>query len=168
MKRLFFALWPEQNARQQCAALISQLNRTGKPVKEANLHVTALFLGRISAEQQAIITREAGKMPTPLITLNFDRLSFWKKPAVLCLTASQFDQSVSTLNENLARIAKQQGIPIENRLFKPHVTLVKKASSAIDFDFAPILWQSIGFCLVESCSGPDGVEYRIIQRWPAI
>jgi len=168
LKRLFFALWPEQNARQQCAALINKLNRTGKPVKEANLHVTVLFLGRISPEQQAVITGEAGKLPSPPITLSFDRLSFWKKPAVLCLTACQFDQSVSILNENLARIAEQQGIPIENRPFKPHVTLVKKANSAIDLDFAPILWRSNGFCLVESCSGSDGVEYRIIQRWPTI
>lgn len=167
MKRLFFALWPEQNIKQQCATLTGKLNLTGKPVSEANLHVTLLFLGSIYPEQQAELAREAGKLPAPLMTLTFDRLSFWKKPAVLCLTASQFDQSVSILNENLTRIAKQQGIAVEDRPFKPHVTLVKKVNSAIDLDFAPILWRSNGFCLVESCSGANGVAYRIIERWPA-
>jgi 2'-5' RNA ligase len=165
LKRLFFALWPEQNIRQQCATLTGKLNRTGKSVSEANLHVTLLFLGRISAEQQTVVTREAGKLPAPSMTLTFDRLSFWKKPAVLCLTASQFDQSVSILNENLTSIAKQQGIAVDDRPFTPHVTLVRKVDSAIDLDFAPIFWRSNGFCLVESCSGANGVEYRIIERW---
>lgn len=167
MKRLFFALWPEQNIKQQCAALTSKLNRAGKPVSEANLHVTLLFLGRVSPEQETALIWEAGKLTAPLMALTFDRLSFWKKPAVLCLTANQFDQNLSTLNERLTRIAKQQGIAVEDRPFKPHVTLVKQVNSKIDLDFAPVVWRSNGFCLVESCASAHGVEYRNIECWPA-
>ncbi|AMK77320.1 MULTISPECIES: RNA 2',3'-cyclic phosphodiesterase [Methylomonas] len=167
MKRLFFALWPEQHIRQQCEILTDKLNGYGKPVNPANLHVTLLFLGRISPEQQAVLTKEASQIPVSPITLTFDCLSFWKKPAVLCLTASQFDQNVSKLNEILATIAKQQGITVDDRPFTPHVTLLKKADSVIDIDFAPVLWRSDGFCLVESRSIANNIEYRIIERWPA-
>lgn len=166
MKRLFFALWPELHIRQQCTTLTGKLNGAGKPVTPANLHVTLLFLGRTSPEQQAAVTREASQIPASPTTLKFDRLSFWKKPAVLCLTASQFDQNLSKLNENLVNIAKQQGIAVEDRPFTPHVTLVKKAYSVIDIGFSPVIWHSDGFCLVESCSGANGIEYRIIERWP--
>jgi 2'-5' RNA ligase len=165
LKRLFFALWPEEIVRQRCASLSGKLNAPGILVSETNLHVTLLFLGRISAAQQALVTAEVGKLPVHSMSLTFDRLCFWKKPAVLCLTANQFDQNVSVLNESLTLIARQQGIAVENRPFKPHVTLVKRANSELELDFAPIVWRSNGLCLIESCLGSNGVEYRVIQRW---
>ena len=168
MKRLFFALWPEQTARQQCEAIIAKLNSTGKPVTAANLHVTLLFLGHLPSEQQAAITRDAARIPASLTSLTFDRLSFWKKPAVQCLTTDSVDQNIALLNENLAAIAKRHGIVIDDRPFTPHVTLMKKARSAIDIAFNPIIWHSDGFCLVESCPGTDGVNYRILKHWPSI
>lgn len=167
MKRLFFALWPEPAARRQCETIIARLSDQGRPVSAANLHVTLLFLGRIPPEQQAAITSDAARLPTSSTTLSFERLSFWKKPAVLCLTADYVDRRIVSLNENLTTIAKQYGIAIDERPFTPHVTLIKKVRSAIDIDFNPILWQSNGFCLVESRSGAEGVDYRIVKHWPS-
>lgn len=167
MKRLFFALWPEQTARQQCSAIIAKLKGAGKPVTATNLHVTLLFLGHITSEQQAAVTQDAARIPASLTSLTFDRLSFWRKPAVQCLTANSVDRNVTLLNENLTAIAKRHGIAVDDRPFTPHVTLMKKSRSPIDITFNPIIWQSKGFCLVESCPGIDVVNYRILKRWPA-
>lgn len=166
MKRLFFALWPEQTTRQSCITLISQLPNAGRPVSARNLHITLLFLGSVDSSQQALISQEAGKLPISPITITFDRLSFWKKPGVLCLTAGQTDRNITQLNNALTSIAKQHGILVDERPFTPHVTLMKKARTEADIAISPILWRAHGFCLAESISTAAGVEYRIIERWP--
>lgn len=167
MKRLFFALWPEQSTRQQCTNIIAKLGETGRPQTATNLHVTLLFLGSVDAKQQAALSLEAAKLDVRPMTLTFDQLSFWKKPAVLCLTTSQSNQNTLQLNRRLAAIARQHLLSIDERPFNPHVTLIKKARAPVAIAFEPIVWQSSDFCLAESCSVSGGVEYRILARWPS-
>ncbi|MGZ5000130.1 MAG: RNA 2',3'-cyclic phosphodiesterase [Methylomonas sp.] len=168
MKRLFFALWPDEKTRQQCGDIIQKLSGAGlRPVAAKNLHVTLVFLGNIDDEREAAVTAAAGALNVPSgMSVTFDRLSFWKKPAIYCLTGSRFDASVAELVEQLSAIAFQYGIQVDERPFRPHVTLARKARAAVDIDFKPIIWRADDFCLVQSCSTKDGVEYRVIRRWP--
>jgi 2'-5' RNA ligase len=71
------------------------------------------------------------------------------------------------LNQQLTAIAKQQQINIDERPFKPHVTLIKKVHQPIRIDFEPVFWRSDGFCLVESRSTDTGVDYEILEHWPS-
>ncbi len=167
MKRLFFALWPEQSTRQQCVNVITKFNCVGRPMALTNLHVTLLFLGRITSKQQASLVKEAVQLRTSPARLTFDHLSFWKKPAVLCLTTNRTDQHILQLNQQLTAIAKQHQINIDERPFKPHITLIKKVHQPIHIDFEPVFWRSDGFCLVESRSTDNGVDYEILEHWPS-
>lgn len=81
------------------------------------------------------------------------------------MLAEQVDPAVSSLVSQLSIAARQLGIELDERPYKPHVTLLRKAKSQVDIDFNPIHWQADSFCLMESCSTPTGVEYRVIERW---
>lgn len=165
MKRLFFALWPDQTTRQQCQEITQSLRGQGKPVVVSHLHATLVFLGSIDPARQLAITKAANTIDIQAMHLIFNRLSFWKKPAVVCLVAERVDPAVSSLVAQLSTSAGQLGIPIDGRTYKPHITLLRKARSDVNLDFNPIQWQADSFCLVESCSTQTGVEYRVIERW---
>lgn len=165
MKRLFFALWPDQATHQHCQQITQALRDHGKPVAAMNLHVTLVFLGQVDAAKQTAISKAADNIQFEAMNLRFNRLSYWKKPAVVCLCAEQTDPAVQQLVDQLANAARQNGLMIDDRPFKPHVTLLRKARSQPQHLFESIQWQADGFCLVESCSTPSGVEYRVIQRW---
>lgn len=166
-KRLFFALWPDSSTRQQCCAVLNSLGCHGKPVAAHNLHVTLVFLGSVDSQQQRAITQEAGKLNVAAMSLKFDRLSYWRKPAIGCLTTSlRVDAAIVSLVEQLTAIAERNGITVDKRPFKPHVTLLRKLKAPLQCEFAAIPWHGYEFCLVESCASSHGVLYQVIERWP--
>lgn len=165
MKRLFFALWPDQSIRRQCQQLSENLGGFGKSVAANNLHVTLVFLGSVDDEQQRAMMCQAKQLEIKPFCIYFNRISYWKKPAVLCLRSGKPDAVLLNLVDKLVVIAKQNRIAVDERSYIPHVTLLRKAKVLPQVDFEPIIWQASSFCLVESCSTPTGVEYRIIERW---
>lgn len=166
MKRLFFALWPDAGIRRQCRHIMRQIAGPGiRPVNANNLHATLLFLGGVDAQRQAAIDLAADSLPIPNMELAFDRLSFWKKPAILCLTSTNGDPGATALAAQMAEIAVQNGVEIDQRPFQAHITLIRKAPGPVEIGFEPIVWRANAFCLVESCSHPGGVRYQVIQRW---
>lgn len=166
MKRLFFALWPNFETRIQTDS-VSQLifSKELKKVKADNLHVTLVFLGNIDAELEIIIRQSMKNISVQPFTLYFDQLDFWRSPRVLCLTTLQYDQQLSILVERLKKELKTCGVTVEDRLYKPHITLARKARRVIERDVQPIEWLAQSFCLVESISTLDGVHYQVLQRW---
>jgi RNA 2',3'-cyclic 3'-phosphodiesterase len=168
MKRLFFALWPDEATRQQCVKIGNAvLTEKAQPVQAPNIHVTLLFLGNIDSDKEEGIKQELATIPVPRLTLRFDNLSFWKKPGILCLTATDPSPEIETLVEVLSRLSRKLDIPIDERPFNPHVTLVKKVKTQTPLEFDPIIWHSSSICLVESCRFSNGIEYRIVQKWGA-
>lgn len=165
MKRLFFALWPDDPIRQQFRKIVRTLRDYGRPVSAMNLHATLVFLGNVDEAQEVAMTEAAANVVVQPMTLDFNQLNFWKKPAVVCLGTERIDPAVSNLVDQLTQAAIQNEIKVDQRPYKPHVTLLRKAKALPDVTCKPILWQADEFCLVESCSTSDGVEYRVIQRW---
>lgn len=168
MKRLFFAYWPDDIARQHCVKVVQALQKgKARTVKPNNLHVTLLFLGSVSADKEMALRQAAATIPVPTSSLCFDRLSFWKKPGVICLTTSTLSPDVKDLVEHLTTIAKALDIPIEERPYQPHVTLLRNSKVLATIDFQPIIWRSNSICLVQSHSVLNNVEYKVLQTWEA-
>ena len=166
MKRLFFALEPDPALRQLISAVSEQLPQTvGQLVPAKNLHSTLVFLGQVSAEQQLTLTEFAEKLAISKIQIVFNQISFWKQPGILCLSCSDCPPEVAEFVAQLSQLAKKLGLSVDDQPFKPHITLVRKAKALPSFEFKPIHWQITHFCLFESCSMPDGVEYRVLNRW---
>lgn len=166
MKRLFFALWPDEAVRRQCCRISEQISNSAiRTVAPKNLHATLLFLGHINSEQETAMTDAAAALSAPSVTLKFNKLSYWKKPGILCLTSREFDQGLTKLAGQLSAIASSHRIKVDDRPFTPHITLARKAQMPVPVEFEPIIWRAEKFCLVESCAGVDGVEYRPIRSW---
>ncbi len=168
MKRLFFALWPDASIRKQCVKIMQGLdNGRGRTVNPNNLHVTLVFLGHVAAEKELLLKQEAGLICIPRISICFNQISFWKKPGILCLTASEVNQELIVLVDQLTSIAVKLAIRLDDQPFNPHVTLFRKVNGITPCEFDTIDWQSSSFCLVESNSQLNNVEYRVLECWEA-
>lgn len=167
MPRLFFALWPDAETKQALAVVSQSLSEKGiKPVMPENLHVTLAFLGTVNSEQATFLQEQAKGIQCQPFELCFDRLEYWRKPRVLCLSARETPVALADLAGDLTKLGLECGLAMDARPYVPHVTLAKKAGKAVELDFAPVFWQANAFVLAESVSQPGGVHYEPVNRWP--
>lgn len=166
LKRLFFALWPDQQTTNKIEAFNQTIAVPGiKKVNADNFHVTLLFLGNTNVSSEMKLRKLAGDIRGQSFTVQFDQLEFWRKPKILCLTAPTYDTQLAVLVDSLFAIAKQCNMPTETRVYQPHITLARKACSLNGIKVFPIEWQADSFCLLESLSTTSGVRYQVLQRW---
>jgi 2'-5' RNA ligase len=165
VKRLFFALWPDPETRAKCAAISAALKSFGRPVQPDNLHVTLVFLGSVDEAIEMKLADAASAVTFAKILIRFDALNFWRRPRIICLCGKPEDSAAARLVEQLNTLAAALEIPTDDRPYQAHITLLRKATKLPPLAFEPIIWQSDAFCLVESCSTPEGVVYRVLNTW---
>jgi 2'-5' RNA ligase len=164
--RLFFALWPDDPARLKLMSLNQSLEAQGfKSVPSQNLHVTLVFLGLIDAASELLIKHGVTAISAKPFVLTFDQLSYWSKPNVLCLTCLRIPDEIEKLVTALNGEVASCGLQTETRPYRPHITLARHARYLADVEFEPIVWHAKAFCLAQSCSEPDGVNYKVRQQW---
>ncbi|MFA6163784.1 MAG: RNA 2',3'-cyclic phosphodiesterase [Methylobacter sp.] len=203
MSRLFFALWPDDNIRQELGRLSQAIQAAGlKSVNPQNLHVTLVFIGNVDSAVESLIKQSVADISVEPFVLTFDQLSYWSRPKVLCLTCKQDDYTTATApgslppmevrsGDSTPRLGEAEQLPrvahgavalaaaldaavascdiqTDKRPYLPHITLARHVRHLPDINFKPIVWRAESFCLVESCSEPDGVQYKVIQQWPLI
>ena len=166
-KRLFFALWPDDEVRQSLAKIArKRLHGKGRLVTPANLHLTLFFLGSVTPKTQEKLEVAAGSLHVAPITLILDQVGVWPKPRVAWSGASKTPAALVTLVDNLRENMWQSVFKPDTRAFKPHVTLVRKMREPLSTEpHRPVSWEANDFCLVESITHPQGVEYVPIRRW---
>lgn len=167
MKRLFFALWPDDAVRKQCADLAKVLSKSGgNRVNSGNIHVTLVFLGAVDPTLESAMVLSSAEIKLDPVMILFDELGFWRKPGIVCLTSSNPEGNAILLADRLSAMVRSFDHPIDERPYLPHVTLIRKVKRSVQIEFEPIVWRSTAFCLVESCSAASGVNYRVIREWP--
>jgi len=166
MKRLFFALWPSDKTRKQIDSFNCSISSTHlKKVKADNLHVTLVFLGNVDTESELMLRQSVSDIKVEPFDLHFNQLAFWSKQRILCLLTQHYDEQLLMLVNQLKRKVEQCGLKTEERPYKPHITVARKATRLTDTKAFSIEWSAQSYCLVESCSTEDGVRYQVIQRW---
>lgn len=169
MKRLFFALWPDDQTRQNCIQIMSMLPASQQQLVDVNnLHVTLVFMGGVDSSTEEALLRIGAEIPVSDMSITFDQLNFWQKPKILCLTGHSQNNALPFLVEQLSSRVKQLPIKLDERPYQAHVTLARKAEKNVNIAFEPITWRANTFCLVESCSLPQGVRYQVLHTWPAL
>lgn len=168
MARLFFALWPDQHVRTEIQSFASQLSiGTARLVAPSNTHITLAFLGNIDDETRVALIRGANQICIKPFSLTLDRLGWWKKPKIAWLAPTDYPPELPLLASDLVSLARSCGVSLEDRPYRPHLTLVRKlAQPLIDSQVPPIFWNIKEFCLVESNSTEEGVEYQVKESWP--
>lgn len=167
-QRLFFALWPNDELRDQLYGLGQRsLPGIGRLVKRENLHITLIFLGSVDNTLRACAERVAARVKIPPFKLELDKVGYWPRARVVWAGASREPAALLGLMRHLTTGLEGCGFQAEGRPYRAHVTLARKVARRIQpSSHSPIVWSTKDFHLVESCTYPQGVQYRVVASWP--
>jgi RNA 2',3'-cyclic 3'-phosphodiesterase len=178
-RRLFFALWPQELER---AALIHAVRKAvrasgGRPVPEANLHLTLAFLGAVPAarvpELSASARCAAAAFPdvaVPLV-LTLGGLAHWAQSQVLAVpvraeSSGPVPSNIQALAATLCRETAAAGFNPDLKPFRAHVTVARKVARAPRTSvMRPITWSFDAFALVESRTLSGGPVYSVVESF---
>ena len=175
-QRLFFALWPDAEARAALTAATARAVRHsgGRPVPEANLHVTLAFLGAVPArripELQRIAREQADAFTQEVpLSLTFERLAHWSRPQILCALEADAPPAAPALAAVLRDSAAAAGFAPDLKPFQAHVTIARKVLHAPVAPIArPVAWCFEDFALVDSQTAPGGPVYSVIESYSLV
>jgi 2'-5' RNA ligase len=166
-KRLFFALWPDNRQRDRLRDVISSVAKVveGSAVDRRLWHVTLPFIGDFEESRIPELQNLAGLIQVEPFRLGFDRLEYWVRPKVACLVPSTVPAELDSLVTSLNAILEQFGIVPQDRTYRPHITVSRGARSFTTERLTPrVVTEWSGFELMESLSGPGGVNYIPLQQ----
>jgi 2'-5' RNA ligase len=167
MQRLFFALWPDDGVRARIETATAGLAvRQGRRVPSENLHITLVFMGSVDASARIYAEAVADDLRAVSAELRLDQLGYWPGPRVLWLGASRVPPELRRLQLLLQQGIARTGMELDDRPFKPHMTLMRKVSPAPRLPtLEPIDWPIEQFALVESVTRSAGAVYRVLRLW---
>ena len=171
-KRLFLALWPEDESRRQIHELQQLLKYdsglgTASPVDTNNIHATLHFLGSVPEKDILALTQALDSVSVHTFEIELDRLGYFSKPHILWLGCTEHYDAFDRLCKSTAQAIKKCMSGYRTKKNLPHVTLFRKAMSLPQKEnIESISWHVDSFALVESKTYPEGVQYRVLQQWP--
>ena len=170
MARLFFALWPDEETRNQIDQIAGQFKTQNiNPVKKSNLHITLEFLGEVTEEDQAALIEKINKLQFESFDIEFTKIGWWRKPQILWIGTTFVPGELARLVKAIKKCVKKQGLKTDKREYQPHVTIARKVKNVeVPNKALHIPWHASSFVLVNSSPVAHGVEYRILQEWQLI
>jgi RNA 2',3'-cyclic 3'-phosphodiesterase len=163
--RLFIALWPDEALRQAIAAWQQAWNWPPHValVKAERLHLTLHFLGNVAAARLPELAR-AIRVPFEPFTLTLAQPEVWPN-GVAVLLPDHLPAALSRLQWALGRKLMALDLPVEERPYRPHVTLARRAHRAkAPAQALDLQWRiDEGFVLVRSL--PGGAGYEVLERF---
>lgn len=168
--RLFFALWPDRQARAALARLAKEVANEGqgRAVPEANLHLTLAFIDGVPESRLASLLATGQRVALHAVSfpLTLDRVG-GRAYGVAWLAPPNLPEPLHALHATLADALGAAGFALQQRMFRPHVTLARDcARPAHRGRITPIGWQILQLSLVASTLAAGGSEYRNVGDWP--
>jgi 2'-5' RNA ligase len=163
---VFFALWPDEATR----SALSRATRAavqasgGQPVAKDRLHTTVAFLGELTAAGVAA-ARSVPPIEVGAFELALDAIGVWPDSRVLWLAPRSLPPELEELEARLWERLAALGFEAEDRVYRPHVTLARRARP-VDAEITPVLWRVEDLALVESFPSGRSVHYEVLERWP--
>ena len=163
--RLFLALWPDERSRERLLAHRDawRWDAGAAPVASQRLHLTLHFIGDVPRVRVAGLAEALDVVFKPF-QMTFGVPQGWPKGlAVVC--PQEVPEQLDSLHVALAQALRSFGLPVEQRDFRPHVTLARKATGAVPPAHTPrFRWVVAGYALMESVPGAD---YRLVRSYGA-
>jgi len=167
-RRLFFGL-DADSQNQALMTLQHRLALAASPVVADNLHLTLLFLGAVDEARLPqlcqlgcqVASRQSG------FGVVLDQLGLFPQAKVAWIGPSQAPHPLLQLEQALRDGVSALGLPLDERPYRPHLTLYRKARTLPPSaePCRPIPLPVSGFHLYESCSTPAGVQYHKLASW---
>jgi 2'-5' RNA ligase len=165
-RRMFFALNPDAATR---AAIVRGTRRAvsaagGRPTRPENLHMTIAFIGRLTAKQVAK-ARAVPPIQVGPIQILLDRQGYWSRQQIVWLGTSKAPAALIDLERRLWEGLKAANFMRERGMFRPHVTLARRARAA-RAAIRPVRWTVTSLALLESLPDANGTRYELVEQWP--
>lgn len=129
--RLFIAIeFPEniKTALEQSAALVRGACGRGSFTRRENFHLTLAFLGDTAPARIGDLTRLMDDCPSPPVPLTVGHMGrFKRREGDILWRQIKADERLFQLQDMLASRLRANGFPLEDRQFKPHLTLARRA-----------------------------------------
>jgi len=173
-KRLFIALWPDNETRRQVCQLQQALNfdadlSAASPVDENHIHITLHFLGSVREQEIPVLMQALENVSGYPFEIDLDRLGYFSKPNILWLGCTDHPETLNALHKTTGQAVKKCLPGYQQKKLVPHVTLFRKAIQLPQKEnIETIRWHADSFVLVESKTYTEGVQYRVLQQWPLV
>lgn len=160
--RVFFAIFPNKSVQAQLAhqAELLELTCGGRKVKMQHIHLTLLFLGNVAIHRIEMLRQVMKNVSTQEFEFNLEEIGYWKHNQVLYVQAKQFPAELFFLVDSLSNALSEAGFLFDKRVYKPHVTLIRKAIHPVTINLNdPIKWHVNKWHLIQSKQTDHGVDY---------
>lgn len=165
--RLFFALWPDEATRSAISRATRAAVRDsgGRPIAKERLHLTVAFLGELTSAGLEVARGVPPIRGGGPFELTLDALGVWPESKILWLAPSAVPPPLGELEAALWGRLMERGFRAEERVYRPHVTLARRARP-VEARVEPVRWAVTDLALVESFAEGRGVHYEVLERWP--
>ncbi|WP_164718117.1 2'-5' RNA ligase family protein [Colwellia sp. Arc7-635] len=194
-KRMFIALDISSADKVNIAQWREQhLDLQFKAVAAENFHITLAFLAFIDPQQQANIEQSINQQHTTIqqrfkalaqqkdalldlpntapnaVPIVLSKIAYFKTAKVLHLTPTNCPDWLLDLNDTISQLCCRCNIPLQDRIYQPHLSLYRKAKLPELVNLAAlqknVIAQTVNitsFSLYHSYSTPSGVHYEAIK-----
>jgi len=163
--RLFLALWPDAAVRTSIA---DHARNWAMPpgcllYGPDDWHVTLHYIGGFALERLGGLA-DAIDLPLEPFDLRLDKPRVWPRGLVV-LEASRVPDALQDLQRRLGVVLAASGLRVEQRSYRPHVTLARRAEGALaPRGMPPVSWPARTFVLVVS-TGSRGRRYEVLREY---
>jgi len=166
-KKLFYALWPSHRQRELLRDAINPVLSSveGQSVDRRNWHVTLVYIGNFPEERIPGLMAATELIDPGEIRLRFDTLTFWQRPKIACIHAKITPPELERLMSTLQQALIPFGIELDERVYRPHITVSRKVRAFPDVRLTrPVELSFSEFELVESISSQGEIQYRPLKQ----
>ncbi|HVG28034.1 MAG TPA: RNA 2',3'-cyclic phosphodiesterase [Acidobacteriaceae bacterium] len=177
--RLFLGLALSDEARIELERLTLRLRTPGDGLRwwvPEQWHITLAFLGSVPPEAHASLLRNLECLREPQADLHLDGLGLFDRVGVL-FASVHLTPSLVRLHTSVSAAARASGLPIEDRPYRPHITLARRRGRGRPQSFSRwrtvaeqqrlhLRWPAREFLLYESELSRDGSRYHIRGQFP--
>ena len=128
-KTLFFALWPDDRQRDRMRDFIAPVTKLvdGKAVERREWHVTLVYIGDLDERYIPELQDAAKTIQFEPFQLRLDRMEFWPRPKIAAMVPPRTPPVLEKLVEDLSGIVFSAGVEVQQRVYRPHVTVARNA-----------------------------------------
>lgn len=173
-KRIFFGLWP---SLETAAALMNWVRQAhavcgGRMMTPETLHLTLAFLGQVPSDVADSLAQQARHWQAPVGRIDLQRFGRFEGPRIVWAGPGRSDNErlpwLDALHDALWRRLAPYGFEPEHAVFRPHVSLLRRAGPGDLSTLAcpPLVWRPARCVLVESRPSHEASRYQVLAQLP--
>jgi len=162
--RLFLALVPDDPVRGELSAHTQawRWNEGAQRYAPSDWHVTLHFIGPVPRTRLDELRASLAQPFTPF-ELRFGVPAAWPHGLAVLLPMAT-PPALQVLHDRLGAQLRRLGLRTDERPYRPHLTLARRADQAVAPAPPAWGWRVQGYALMESTGRPEA-RYRVLQRF---